>query len=236
VDRTGADPWPVPIHAGCHEIRTGLNDDQRGLASRYLPMAESLANAYHSRRQIERDELQSTAYLALVEAARNFDPGRKVNFATFARHRIRGALRDYVRFLMSDSWRGERQSRPAFQSLCQSSERHGRVIGINAEKPVGSRIESLEAVEEWLQRLPKSHALACHLIYIGGKNQEEVAQLLGLSRSHLSRIHTEALSLLIDKADAGRPGQEASQPKKNKGRPRSPRVGEGPTSVPFPGG
>jgi RNA polymerase sigma factor (sigma-70 family) len=181
-----------------------LNDDQRGLAVRYLPMAESLANAYVSRQRIEREELQSTAYMALVQAARTFDPDRKVNFATFARHRIRGALRDYVRYLLSEGWRNQKGPRPIFQSLCDSSERHGRVLGINAEKPVGSGMESLEAVENWLQRLPKTHALVCRLIYIGGKKQDEVARLLGFSNSHLSRIHAEALSVFIENMDADR--------------------------------
>ena len=43
------------------------------------------------------DELQSVAYLALVEAAQSFDPSRNVNFATFARLRIQGALLDLRR-------------------------------------------------------------------------------------------------------------------------------------------
>jgi RNA polymerase sigma factor (sigma-70 family) len=161
-----------------------------------------LANAQKSKAHIEREELKSTAYMALVEAAKSFDPNRKVSFATFARHRIRGALRDYLRFVLSDSWRGRTANRPYFRTLGTQSERFGQVLGVEPDKPVGAEIDSLDSVESWLRRLPKSHALACRLIYIGGKSQEEVAGLLGYSKSYLCRMHHEALSWLIDERDA----------------------------------
>jgi RNA polymerase sigma factor (sigma-70 family) len=214
-DRPRSEPWPVPKHQLHRGTRIGLNDDQRGLATRYLPMAKSLANAIQTPQQIERDELRSTAYMALVEAARTFDPFRKVNFATFARHRIRGALRDYMRFSLSENWRGEKTLRPAFQSLFRKAELHGRVLGVTRQAPAGTELDSMEAVERWLQRLPETHALACRLIYLGGKRQDEVAQLLGFSRSHVSRMHTEALSFLIEDFKAIRRVEEDSQSKKS---------------------
>ena len=48
---------------------------------------------------MERDEFESAACLALVEAARSFDPTRNIRFATFARFRIRGALVDVGRVM-----------------------------------------------------------------------------------------------------------------------------------------
>jgi RNA polymerase sigma factor (sigma-70 family) len=198
ADRPRAESWARPMHPARRGIQPRLSEDQRGLATRYLPMAESLARAFEARQALERDELRSTAYLALVEAARTFDPYRKVNFATFARHRIRGALRDYARFLLSENWRGPKTHRPSFQGLGQNAEEHGRVLGISGEQPLGTEIESMEVLEQWLQRLPPMHALTCRLIYVGRKNQDEVSQLLRCSRAHVSRMHTEALSWLID--------------------------------------
>ncbi len=199
------------MHSERHDGRTGLSDEQRGLASRYMPLAEALANAQKLQQRIEREELKSTAYMALVEAAKTFDPGRKVNFATFARHRIRGALRDYLRFVMSSNWRGRPADRPSFRPLGIQGESRGQVIGLQPETPVGVEIESIDSVESWLRRLPKTHALACRLIYIGGKTQDEVAGLLGCSSSYLSRMHNEALSWLIDQHNAGQAGCEPAQ-------------------------
>ena len=214
VNRPGGGPWPAPKHAKFRKFRPGLTEEQRGLASRYLPMAESLAKDVRTKQRIEREELQSTAYMALVQAARTFDPARKVNFATFARHRIRGALRDYLRNVISESWRTETGLRPVAQCFGPESKRYGRIHGLSAEKPVGAEIESIEDVESWLGRLPKTHALTCRLIYLSGKSQDEVAALLGYSRSHLSRIHHEALAWLIDDYNASRAGRTGSRAQK----------------------
>ncbi len=197
-DRPRADSWPRPMHPARRGIQPRLSEDQRGLATRYLPMAESIARAFEARQSFERDELRSTAYMALVEAARTYDPYRNVSFATFARHRIRGALRITARFLLSENWRGSHAVRPSFQVLGANAEQHGRVLGIRREKPIGAEIESLEDLEQWFQRLPPMHALICRLIYVGQKSQDEVTQLLSCSRGHVSKMHTEALNLLID--------------------------------------
>ena len=135
--------------------------------------------------------------MALVEAARNFDPSRKVGFSTYARHRIRGALRDFQRLIYSGGSRAVSGEKPVFQKLRKYDEQNGRVLGIRPERPVGTWIESTEAVEVWLSRLPKAHAAACRLIYIHGKSQDEVATEVGCSKSYLSRLHREAITWLI---------------------------------------
>ena len=137
--------------------------------------------AFELRQKLERDELRSTAYMALVEAARTFDPSRKVNFATFARHRIRGALRDYARFLLSESWRGE-TSASAFVSkpLPRMRNDTGECWASGARSPSAPRSSRSRTVEHWLRRLPATHALTCRLIYLGGKSQDEVAAASGL--------------------------------------------------------
>jgi len=203
------DGRPYPERCGPHRARHPLTDEQRGLATRYLPMARALAKRYQLNWG-EHEDFKSTAYLALVEAAQTFDPARNVNFATFARHRIRGALRDYQRLLVSESWRGDPAERPAFTSLGKDTEHKGRVIGVEPDRPIGNEIESTDAVEEWLHRLPQAHAVACRHIYIGGKSQDEAAALVGCSKSYLSRLHREAISWLIQDYQAARAGQEPS--------------------------
>jgi len=46
---------------------------------------------------VSYDELQSAAYLGLVEAANKFRLDQKASFKSFARFRIIGAMRDYLR-------------------------------------------------------------------------------------------------------------------------------------------
>jgi RNA polymerase sigma factor (sigma-70 family) len=150
--------------------------------------------------------------MALVEAARTFDPARKVNFATYARHRIRGALRDYRRLVLADGWRGDPAHRPVFEALHGDIEKCGRVPRAEQDRPVGAEMESTEAVEKWLSRLPRTQAAACRLIYLHGKSQDEAAALLGCSKSYMSRLHREAISRLIQDYHAASGPQSSAFP------------------------
>jgi DNA-directed RNA polymerase specialized sigma subunit len=85
--------------------RSQLTAEQQDLAATYMPMARALARPLKEAYPALRDELESAACLALVEAAESYDPARNVRFSTFARHRIWGALRDVQRNLVLRGWR-----------------------------------------------------------------------------------------------------------------------------------
>jgi RNA polymerase sigma factor (sigma-70 family) len=143
-----------------------------------------------------REEFESAAYLALVEAAQSFDSSRNVNFATYARHRIRGALYDVYR-----EWLGTTSTRPRAQTrlerpLSEGWESRGRVIGAEPDLPVGTDLEVLDTVENWIRRLPRVHALAFRHIYLDGKTQNEAAHLVGCSKWKLCRMHSQAITWL----------------------------------------
>jgi RNA polymerase sigma factor (sigma-70 family) len=176
--------------------RGPLTDEQRALTVRYLPMARALARRMVDLLPGEAEEMESTAYLALVEAAQTFDPSINVNFATYARHRVRGALCDLRRLMLFAGWRGDPARQPVFQRLETEDEEQGQVIGITPERPVGTDVEAIEVFEDWLSRLPRTHAAACRLIYIEGMSQEEAAEVVGCSKSTLSRLHHDAITRL----------------------------------------
>lgn len=187
--------------------RIPLNEDEHGLAVRYLPMAHHLAQRMCAIWPDEREELESTAYLALAEAAQSFDSSRKVGFGTFARHRIRAALRDLQRLLSHDGWPGSGEQGQVRTELGRFHDRIGREIGIEPDQPVAAVTEEAEAVDLWLQRLPKAHAAVCRFIYRGGKSEDEVATELGCSKSMLTRMHREAITGLIRAYHRARLGQ-----------------------------
>ena len=175
--------------------RSPLTEEQRQLVSRYLPLAKAMVRRARYP-GLEREELQSSAYMALVEAAQTFDPAKNVNFATFARLRIRGALSDFRRsWLRICRSRTGRRS-PMFRRLSTHDELQGEVLAEMASPSDGYDIDEIEEIEFYFRRLPKPQASACRLIYLDGKSQDEAAALLGYSKSYLSRLHRDALESL----------------------------------------
>jgi len=172
-----------------------LTHEQRDLVTRYMPLARALARQAAADRS-SLDEFEAEAYAALVDAARSFDPDRGVHFAVHARIRIRGALRDYRRFLFHAGWRGEPEMAPVFERLNFADAPCGQFIGMAPEAEVGQAGELHEAVESVIRRLPRAQAAACRLIYIEGKSGDETASALGLSAGYVSRLHGEALAVI----------------------------------------
>jgi RNA polymerase sigma factor (sigma-70 family) len=136
--------------------------------------------------------------LALAEAAQSYDPSRNVKFATFARYRIWGALRDVQRGFVTAGWRGDLDNAPTLGSLTYDAEEHGRVLGAEPDDEVGAELEAIDFVEGWLRKLPSRHAAACREIYLNGRTQGEAAKALGCSKSRLSYLHKEAIEILTD--------------------------------------
>jgi RNA polymerase sigma factor (sigma-70 family) len=194
VEKQGDRRYPESCNP--NRTRLPLTEEQQGLATRYLPLARSLAKRMENAWPGAKDEFESAAFLALVQAAQSFDAAHKISFATFARHRIWGALRDLRRDLWSRGCRGNvADSRiPRFSRLGKDAEVHGMIIGGEPDEPVGTELENLDTVEHWIRQLPRPHALAFRHIYLDGKTQEETARLVGCSKSYLSRLHRQAMT------------------------------------------
>jgi RNA polymerase sigma factor for flagellar operon FliA len=155
-----------------------------------------MARQMKSRFPGARDEFESAAFLALVEAAQSYDSSRNVNFATYARYRIRGALYDVYRELIGKSSAQRRAHAYHERPLIAGSESRGRVIGAEPDQPVGTDLEVQDTVENWIRRLPHMHALAFRHIYLDGKSHNEAAHLVGCSKWKLCRMHSQAITWL----------------------------------------
>lgn len=71
------------------------------LILQHVGFARNLARRYyydHRALHIDQEELESAAFLGLCDCARRFDSTRQENFHTYAYFRIRGAIKDAVRY------------------------------------------------------------------------------------------------------------------------------------------
>jgi RNA polymerase sigma factor (sigma-70 family) len=188
------DPPPPPHRK--RGQRKPLTAEQQELAALYVPMARSLAKPYKEAWPNEWEAFDSAAMMALVEAAESFDPGRYVRFSTFARIRIVGALLDIQRQIVKTERQVDGTHSSHTGGDMTNLEGIGEILNATSEPEVGAELESCDAVEAWLCKLPAQHASACREIYLNGCNQAEAAERLGCSQSRMSMIHREAIAML----------------------------------------
>jgi len=210
-----------------------LTEEQREMASRYLPLARKLAKPLKMMFVQWKDEFESAACLALVEAARSFDPSRNIKFATFARFRIRGALVDVGRSMELPGWDDDELGEaPDLVTLTPFNEEHGSVLVAVVPPPVGTEVDDVDSVEHVLRKLPERHATVCRLHYLYGKTQAEIGEALGCSQSEVTRLHRKSLELLSEPyLPDGRVNRTAWRRKRAR---RKARPAEGAPKAPLP--
>ncbi len=88
---------PVMCPKPRHE--EGPVEDRESLVMAMLPMVKQVALKIRRRlpAHVEVDDLVSDGVLGLVDAVAKFNPRKRVKFASYARHRIRGSILDGLR-------------------------------------------------------------------------------------------------------------------------------------------
>jgi len=73
--------------------------DEAALLEKYQALVDRIARrlVWRTGMQSAYDDLWSAGALALIESARRYDPAKGATFATFAEHRVRGAMLDELR-------------------------------------------------------------------------------------------------------------------------------------------
>ncbi len=157
---------------------TPLTSAQSELAAKYVPLAKRMARRLPHVLPRERLDFRSAAFLGLCEAARAFDPAVGVDFSTYARRRIDGAMRTY---------------QAANPNGLNAADADNAVAPENLD---AARFDDRDQVLDLIRRLPQRHRHLCRLLYLDGMDRREAARVMGLSKSRVSRLHDEAFGLL----------------------------------------
>jgi RNA polymerase sigma-B factor len=218
------------------------------LITGFLPVARNIARKYAYRGE-NVDDLEQVANLGLVQAVDRFDPGRGVDFLSFAVPTITGEVQRYFR----DRQAAIRLPRPiwdlqsrVFQAATELSQRNGRAptpselaahLGVDIESVVealqavfetrtssldepvrrgdqdtgeptelaallGDADPSLDLVDDRVSLVPLLDALPARereillLRFYGNMTQTEIAERVGISQMHVSRLLAATLAKL----------------------------------------
>ncbi len=226
-----------------------LTGDERlrnELVEAYLGLAHQLARRFSSRGE-SYDDLVQVASLALVKSVDRFDPGRGVEFSTFATRTVIGELKRHFR---DRGWaiRAPRRVQelylelgPAIESLTQENGRPPTVAEMAASIGTSEEavLEALEAGQSYrtssidapdrqegtlgtrlgdvdpgyvgtddrmllaisLTHLPERERTILHLRFVDDLTQSEIAERIGISQMHVSRLLAASLATLRDAFD-----------------------------------
>lgn len=192
-----------------------LDVDRRELAAKYMPLALATARKFAYGWGWIREEMESAALVALVEAARTYDPARNVRFATFLRKRLIGALLDTRRLMCQSFARLDPEDFDDIddpnwvrtKSLSNLSpdevlDFEERIVGdteTTEEMPLCEVHDSLRV--EFL-RLPPRNREVMDGIYVQHLSFDEIAVSLRCSKPRVVAIHRESLDMLLNDRDA----------------------------------
>lgn len=153
---------------------------QQKLVEQYVPLANKLA--YEKKKTLPQfvdvEDLKSSAYLGLSEAASRFDPNYGVAFSTFAYPRIFGAIHDYLR---QQGW-GKRSDPKTAISIDGEEESWGALL---EAKPERNDEEFLEVVSADLGDQAKE---VLRNYFIDEYSMREVGERFGVSESRISQL------------------------------------------------
>src|SRR6187397_409653 len=180
---------------------------------------------------VDQADLISYGMLGLVEAMERFDPDREIRFETFAMQRVRGAIIDELRSLDWVPRSVRSRARDIEQANSKLEHELGRAptdaelserLGMSEEDLQEALLQisnsSILALEElWMtpdasgdkvslletiQDLPERETLVVALYYFENLTLREIGEVLGVTESRVSQLHSKAVLRLRSRLKA----------------------------------
>jgi len=150
---------------------------------------------------VSEEELYAAGMYGLMRATRLYDPEQGAQFKTYAYHKVRGAILDDLRrfdFLprsIRDKAKKEGDEAPAIVGLPIDEDGH-LGIGSSVDEDVVEQQEMLSTMHEAIDQLPEKVRSVMVLYYRENKTMCEIGEILHITESRVSQIHTNAVARL----------------------------------------
>jgi RNA polymerase sigma-B factor len=172
----------------------------------HLPLVRSIARRYGGRGE-EYDDLVQAGSVGLVRASTRFDPGRGVAFATFVAPAVEGAIRRHL---------SERRRRVQLPPAAHGTGRDpGAALASDgvedgSREPVSlAESEHRLLLEGGLRALDERERRIVFLRFNADMTERQIAQKVGISQAHVSRLLDGALTKLRAELKADQPANTA---------------------------
>lgn len=168
----------------------GDMDSRRLLIEHYQPLVVKALSNWRAEETLLMDLVQEGT-IGLIESVENFNPQRGVAFSLFAVHRIRGRMLNYLQkeakttMVSIDS---PRDSQRSGITIAESLSDQAPLVADAAEQ--NFLLGQLRAA---MDRLPDKERLALAGVFIEEREPRNVASVLQVTPSHLSRLQKQGI-------------------------------------------
>ena len=183
------------------EMQNGSSEARNALIEHNLRLVAHITKKYPNYRK-ETEDLISIGTIGLIKAVNTFTPEKKVRLATYAARCIENEILMYIRQSKKHHTDCSLQDTVGFDKDGSEIALQDRIadVGRSIDEEVETKLEIINIMEKMSKNLTEREKQILKLRYglTGAKEltQREIAKILGISRSYVSRIEKKALSKL----------------------------------------
>src|SRR6187200_809404 len=159
----------------------------------YAPLVKYVAGRMSSGlpSHVEEADLISYGLLGLISAIERFEPEREIKFETFAITRIKGSIIDELRSL---DW-VPRSVRTKAREIERANAKLEHELHRAPTDPAMEMdtTEMKDRLADAIARLPEREKLVVALYYYENLTLREIGEVLGVTESRVSQLHTKAV-------------------------------------------
>lgn len=183
------------------KMKNGNEEARNILIERNLRLVAHIAKKYAST-NIEQDDLISIGSIGLIKAINSFDMKKSIKLATYAAKCIENEILMYLRankkraydvYLNEPIGKDKDDNEVTLQEVLENNER-------NVEDEVDLKFKIKTLYEQMKKILKNREKIIIELRFgLNGKKpktQKEIAQMMNISRSYVSRIESKAIGKL----------------------------------------
>lgn len=190
---------------------TPLSPERSLLAARYVALARSIAKPFKANHPRFRDEIDSAAMMALVEAAESYREGSGVKFSSWAAQIVRFRVADASRPPRPPGFKNKRKRMPKTFTAGGFRTWNGNGDGDGGRDPVKwiengiecrdprddlALVDGRDAADRLLRKLPAKNREPLRLMAAEGLTQQGAADRLGWTQAEVSRLVLQSRKLL----------------------------------------
>ena len=139
---------------------------------------------------VDRDDLLSEAFTALVRSAKRFDKKRGLKFSTFFTPRVKGSIIDYIR----TETKHRSKCKPTFISfdLLIELEENGIATSLPSSDGTLDKVIMKDLIEKLLNFIPtKREKIMFKKRFLEGLSLKEIGKIFGVVDTRISQILTK---------------------------------------------